>query len=182
MAVSSQAFHILALAAVLTASACARHTASSTGNTGASAGTSDTASAGAGAAPVPATFDCTKVFSSTDTAGVMTSPVKVSAVSMSTGVCELKSPDGSNIEISVDDDRDRALWEDPGQRALGKYLPVTGLGDEAFAMTNDDGAQMYIKKGSHYCGILAGIETLPVKGDALARQLGALCDKAFAAL
>jgi hypothetical protein len=166
---------------MLTTSACSKHTPSDS-STSESATASENASSEGETPSAPANFDCTKVFSATDTAGVMAPPLKVSAVAMSPGMCELKSPDGSTIQISVDDDRDRALWDDPNQRAIGKYQPVSGLGDEAFAVTSDDGTQLYVKKGSHYCGIIAGIEKVPVKGDALARQVGALCSKVIAAL
>lgn len=174
------ASQVLMIGALVMTCACSR------GGGGAARTASDSrkadAAPAANAAPAPASFDCTKVFSASDTAGVMAGPVSVSAISMSTGSCELKSPDGSDVQVSVDTDRARALWDDPNQRAIGKYGPVTGLGDEAFARTTDDGAQAYIKKGNHYCELIAGIEKLPVKGDALARQVGSLCIKAISAL
>lgn len=129
------------------------------------------------AAPV----DCNKLFSPADVADIVPGAVTVSTYAEGDNACVFKSADSSQVQVSGDGDMEEALWTDPEVNQRDKYYRrISGLGDEAFFKASD-GAQVYVKKGDHYCGVLAAINQTTLTGEPLARRLGALCDKYFAA-
>lgn len=128
-----------------------------------------------------APIDCNKLFSPADVADIMPGAVTVSAYAEGDNACVFKSADDSQVlQVSGDGDLEKALWTDPEVNQRDNYYQrISGIGDEAFFKT-PDGAQLYVKKGDHYCGVLAGINQPNLTGEALARRLGALCNKYFA--
>lgn len=127
-------------------------------------------------------IDCNKVFSPADVADLMPGVATVSLYPGGDNACVFKWPDTSLIQVSGDGDMESALWTDPEVNQRDKYYTrVSGIGDEAFFKPSGSGGQMYVKKGSRYCGIVAAIDQHQFTQEALARRLGALCDKYFAA-
>ena len=124
---------------------------------------------------------CNKLFSPGDVAGIFPGAVAVSTDTQRDNACLFKSADTSMVQVSGDDDTEQSLWSDPELNQRDKYYKrMVGFGDEAFFKASD-GAQAYVKKGDHYCGVVAGVNEPKVTGEALARQLATLCDKYFSA-
>ena len=127
-------------------------------------------------------INCNKMFAPADVAGIFPTTVTVSAYTERDNACVLKSADGSVAQVSADDNMESALWTDPELNQRDKlYKHMSGLGDEAFFKPSDDGAQVFIRKGDRYCGVVAGINHPKVTGEMLTRKLGELCNKFFAA-
>lgn len=135
-----------------------------------------------GSAEVAAPIDCNKLFSPADVADIIPGAVTVSPYAEGDNACVFKSADNSQVlQVSGDGDLEKALWTDPEVNQRDKYYKrISGIGDEAFFKA-PDGAQVYVKKGDRYCGVLAAIDQPNLTGEALARRLGALCDKYLAA-
>ncbi|MEO7051625.1 MAG: hypothetical protein ABI128_08160 [Rhodanobacter sp.] len=129
-----------------------------------------------------ASIDCNKVFSPEDVADFMPGVATVSPYPNGDNACVFKWPDTSLIQVSGDGDMESALWTDPEVNQRDKYYTrLSGIGDEAFLKTSGGGVQVYVKKGSRYCGIVAAIDQHQLTQEALVRRLGALCGKYFAA-
>ena len=175
--------YAILLLAVCVASGCSQSSTpaapSSTADTNAPSGPGNNRASGSAKAAVP--VDCNKVFSPADVADILPGVVTVSAYAEGDNACVFKFADSSQVQVSGDGDMEKALWTDPEVNQRDKYYKrISGLGDEAFFKASD-GAQVYVKKGDHYCGVLAAINQTTLTGEPLARRIGALCDKYFAA-
>ncbi|MEO8747490.1 MAG: hypothetical protein ABI379_07525 [Rhodanobacter sp.] len=127
-------------------------------------------------------IDCNQVFSPADVADLKPGVATVSPYPDGDNACVFRWPDTQLIQVSGDGDMESALWTDPEVNQRDKYYTrINGIGDEAYFKPSDGGAQMYVKKGRSYCGVVAAIDQHQFTGEALARRLGSLCDEYFAA-
>jgi hypothetical protein len=187
--VSNLKFRLLALVCAACAAACSKSEAASASSHDAVAATSSAADArSSGAAHA---IDCNKVFVPGDVAGILVAPATVSTdTQFYKGACMFNTPKGANINVSVgSDDNAKYYWHDVTATSDSKhYTPMAGVGDSA-VWWDAGGATAYVyaKKGDKYCRVELGItggaeqETASVRGIELAKKLGALCTKAFAA-
>lgn len=182
-------FRLVALACAACVAACAKSEAASSSSHDAGAATSSAAdgqnSGGAHG------IDCKKVFAPSDVAGILIAPTTVSTdTKFYRGACMFDTPKGANINVSVgSDDNATYYWHDVTATSDSKhYTAMSGVGDSA-VWWDASGATafVYAKKGDKYCRVELGItggaeqETASVRGIELAKKLGALCTKAFAA-
>lgn len=173
--------------ALCVTSACSKSRANS-----ASAATADPsgASAPAGADTGALSLDCGKVFSPNDAAGLLNPPVTVQAVPGSASWCALGSADLADITVRTgNDDMIQAMWNEATLSSEHtKFAALPGVGDQAVFKAGGHGEvpEVASKKGNVYCivdvagGSADGYKSLA--GAEVAKRLGALCNKAFAAL
>lgn len=181
---------LLALACTLGAVvACSQSSAKS-----ASASTPDSSAASAADASDDApqsTLDCTKVFVSADAVGILNDPAKVSNYTPRPGSCRFDTAkeSGSITVYGGSDMTSEMTWNDVTKSVDSlKYVALPGVGDRAVRKASD-GTEIDSKKGKVYCSILlSGIgqygtngEFTKSRGEELAKKLGALCNKYFAA-
>jgi hypothetical protein len=179
---------LLALAcAIGAASACSKSNAAQA--SGRADTTAASASADDGDGNAQATIACTKVYTAADVAGILNDPATVSEDKLWPGSCSfdtakygesIKVRPGSTIEMS---------WNDVTQsRDSLRYAPLPGVGERAVRKASD-GTEVLAKKGKLYCAIeLSGVDQpntssdfTKSRGEELAKRLGSLCNKYFAA-
>lgn len=180
---------LLALACAMCAAACSKSSAASAPAN--DAGPAASSTAGGNAAASTRAIDCTKVFSPSDVAGIFVAPATVSTdTTFYKGACLFDTPKGANINVSVGSDESaRYYWRDVTATSDSRhYTALSGVGDEArWWEAGSATAYVYARKGDRYCRVELGIpgsaeQTTPsVHGIELAKKLGALCTKAFAA-
>src|SRR5450432_57167 len=185
---------LLALACTLGAAvACSQSSAKS-----ASASAPDSSAASAADASDDAsddapqsTLDCTKVFVSADAVGILNDAAKVSNFPIGHGWCTFETAKaGGSIKISGGSDGSSELpWDDVTKsRDSVQFTALPGVGDRAVRKASD-GTEILAKKGNVYCVVeLLGIgqegtvsDFTKARGEELAKRLGALCNKYFAA-
>jgi hypothetical protein len=168
---------LLVLAFACCATAACSHAANA--STAASA-------AGGNAAPLE---DCNKVFAPGDAAGILLAPAKVTNYGPSGNSCSLDTASGASIVVvflPADNVIGQMLWKEDSAKA--EYAPLAGVGDRAI-WKKGYGAYVEILKNGGYCAVqLFGVDSAHSmhditkgRGEALAKQLGALCNKVFAA-
>lgn len=137
-----------------------------------------------------ATIDCKKVYSPADAAGLLMPPVTVEPVPGSVAWCAFGNDFSGDITVSVGSDESvEVMWNDATLSSNRvKFAPLAGVGDKAVfkAGTNPELAS---KKGRVYCivaydrGTSDHYKTFKSVGTAeVAKKLGILCTKAFAAV
>lgn len=145
------------------------------------------ASATVGADTGAVALDCGRVFSPGDVAGLLNAPVTVVQTPGSTSWCSFGNPDLGDITVrtGIGTD-DEVMWDDATVSSNRvKFVALSGVGDQAVRKAKD-GAQVSGRKGKVYCTVTAlggtGDGFRRLGADELAKRLGALCNKAFAAL
>ncbi len=132
-------------------------------------------------------LDCGRVFSAADVAGLLNAPVTVVQTPGSTSWCSFGNPDLGDITVRIGGGPDdEGMWDDATVSSNRvKFVALSGVGDQAVRKAKD-GAQVSSRKGKLYCTVTAlggtGDGYRRLGGDVLAKRLGALCNKAFAAL
>lgn len=173
----------------LAAIACALGAASAcTSRTKADATVSaDTASAAVsdgGDTSLAAPLDCNKVFSPADAAGLLKAPVTLTAIDQTSGWCNFTNEAVSDITVRTGSNEDmEAMWNAATVSSdRVKYVPLPGVGDQAVRKASD-GAEVDSRSGKLYCVVsIAGIDDYKrLSAEELAKRLGALCAKVFAA-
>lgn len=176
-------FAVIAWALCAT-SACSNHRANAAPAAGADP---PDASASTGADTGAVALDCGKVFSPGDVEGLLNAPVTVVQTPGSTSWCGFGNPDLGDITVRVGSGTDdEAMWDDATVSSNRvNLLALAGVGDRAVRKAKD-GAQVSSRKGKLYCTVTAlggtGDGYRSLGGGELANGLGALCNKAFAAL
>jgi hypothetical protein len=124
------------------------------------------------------------VITATDVAGIFTTPAARRIDDVGKDKCIFDTDSGAKLSIVTSKDDDRKSGWDLYRKMM---KPLAGLGDEA--LQDPAGATVFVAKGDIDCMIeLEGIgdssaeaTIAPDRGEALARKLGALCTKLFAA-
>jgi hypothetical protein len=175
--------------ALAAANACAKSTAdSSKQDTPVAASGGDASDASDDGSPV--LVDCGKVFSPGDAVGILNRPANVSDYTMRPGSCTLETAnDGGSIRVYGTDLTAEYSWNDVTKsRDSVKYAPLAGVGERAVWLKSN-GTEILAKKGKLYCTVeLMGIgqsgsesDFTKSRSEELAKKLGALCNKYFAA-
>jgi hypothetical protein len=131
-----------------------------------------------------APLDCNKVFVPGDAAGILTTPAKITNFPNSKRSCWFSTDNGGSIDVFGDDEE--ATWDDVTLSVdRAKYVDLPGVGDRA-ERKGSDGTVVVSKKGNVYCRVnLEGLNVrsnyTKTRGEELAKRLGALCNKLFAA-
>lgn len=136
---------------------------------------------------------CDKVYSQTDVAGLLEPPVTVSPVPGSVAWCAFMNDFSGDITVSVGSDQStEMMWNDATISShRTKFAPLPGVGDKAVfeAGTDAINPELASKKGHVYCIVAYDRGTVDhykafkgLGGAELAKMLGALCNKAFAAV
>ena len=173
----SPPLNVLALAwAVGATAACsqsATNTASSGGANSRAASSPSDDSATSSAAPV----DCSKVFAPSDVASVLSGPIKIERDAYPIG-CHFV---GTGAEVTVDVDPSlEMVWSSVA--ADTEFVDLPDVGDQARRRASN-GYDVVSRKGKHYCGAGYSMQSTAtsLSGEELAKRLGALCNKLFAA-
>jgi hypothetical protein len=181
---------LLALACTLGAAvACSQSNAKSTSASSTDSNAASTADASDDTAQ--STLDCTKVFVSADAVGILNDPAKVGNFPLGHGWCTFETAKaGGSIKISGGSDLSSEMpWDDVTKsRDSLQFAALPGVGDRAVRKASD-GTEILAKKGNVYCAVellgigQAGTESdfTKARGEELAKRLGALCNKYFAA-
>lgn len=179
---------LLALAcAVVVSSECSKS------NAGRASGRADTSSASPSAddadGDAQATIDCAKIYTAGDAAGILHDPATVSDDKLWPGSCSFNTAkDGESIKVRPGFTIEMS-WNDVTQsRDSLKYAPLSGVGERAVRKASD-GTEVIAKKGKLFCAVqLSGIDQPTTasdftksRGEELAKKLGSLCNKYFAA-
>ena len=134
-----------------------------------------------------AAIDCTRIFSPGDVAGLMAAPATVSQNTVRSGSCVFDNGHSSLIVYTGGSFTSEMTWNDVAGPSRAKYVALPGVGDEALRKA-DDGTAIYSRKGKIYCSVELpsdadsyGRDYTRTRGEALSKQLGALCNKVFAA-
>ena len=168
-------------------SACSKSDA----NTAKAAATASTgASASVRADTAAVALDCGKVFSPNDAIGLLKAPVTVGPVPGSASWCHFGNTELADITVRTgSDDDDEAMWnEATASTERVKFVALPGVGDQAVfkAGTRAETPELASKKGAMFCivSIDGGNDNTykSLGGQELAKRLGGLCNKAFAAL
>ncbi|MGH7621594.1 MAG: hypothetical protein ACREMU_04580 [Gemmatimonadaceae bacterium] len=180
---------LLPLVCAMVAAACSKSNAASAPTRDASAPASSAVDASV--TDEARALDCKKVFAPSDVAGIFVASATVSTdTQIYKGACLFDTPKGANINVSVGSDASaQYYWHDITATTDSKhYTALSGVGDAAFWWEAGSAtAYVYAKKGNQYCRVELGItggaeQTTPsVHGIELAKRLGALCTKGFAA-
>ncbi len=132
-------------------------------------------------------LDCGKVFSPGDVAGLLNTPVTIVQTPGSKSWCSFGNADLGDITVRTGSDEDaEATWDDATLSSdRVNFVALAGVGDQAVRKAKD-GAQVSSKKGKLYCTVTAlggtGDGYRGLGSEELAKRLGSLCNKAFAAL
>jgi|GEM_PF-1884202 len=181
---------LLALACTLgAAAACSQSNAKSTSASGPDSSAAPAADVSDNEAQ--STVDCTKVFVSADAVGILNDPAKVSNYTFRPGSCTFDTAkEGGSIKVYGGSDLTSEMsWNDVTKsRDSVRYVALPGVGERAVRKAND-GTELLSKKGSVYCSVvLLGMgesstvsDFTKTRGEELAKRLGALCNKYFAA-
>jgi hypothetical protein len=171
--------------AVCAMSACSKSRANT-----ASAATSDPGGATAAAGADTVAVNCGKTFSPKDLAGLLTAPVTTTAHTGNPGWCDFGNDQVADVNVSIGDDEtsESVEWNDATKGPnRPKFVALPGVGDQAMykARTAATNPEVVSKKGTFYCLVtIDGGNDNAYKslsaGD-LAKRLGALCNKMFAA-
>lgn len=179
---------LLVLFCAICTVACSKSSAASASTPDAGPAASSTATdQNTGAASA---IDCTKVFAPADVAGILTNPAKVSSDTLlGPGGCEFDTGKGAMVTTRVGSGEDaQYAWHDVSATTDGKYYTaMAGIGDAAFWREAGSSAWLIVKKGEKVCQVELGISggadegAGRARGTELAKKMGALCTKAFAA-
>lgn len=121
-------------------------------------------------------IDCGRIFSPADVAGILKGKVTISVYDMRDNACEFESADGESFTLySGSDFTDEIAFKQAVANRNGEYKALAGVGDQAFYRGN---REFMSRKGNYYCAISGSGGNPP--SVALARKLGALCNKIFA--
>jgi hypothetical protein len=165
------------LAAILVAGACSR-------GPGGAAASVRSASAVAGNTENP----CVSDLGPRDVADILgSSGVGVKAVANNAEACRFEGPDDTGMVMALrSGDEVEPFWKLTVTQNNDRMLPMAGVGDEALRLP--DGSEVMARKGALSCqadvvGMDAVLAKKSINGnrDRLARKLGALCNKVFAA-
>ena len=121
-------------------------------------------------------IDCGKVFSPADVAGILDGQVTISVYPYRDNACHFESADGGTFTLySGNGFTEQIEWKDGLANRNGDYKALAGVGDQAFYRKGE----FQSRKGNYYCAISGSGNNPP--SEALARKLGALCNKVYAA-
>lgn len=143
----------------------------------------------AGATPLA----CNKVFSPADVEGLLKSPVTVSQVPGGVAWCAFLNDFSGDITVSSGSDQsNEMLWNDATESSNSKnFVPFPGVGDKAVFEAGTDAINPVLasQKGKVYCNVAYDRGTSDhykkfqsVGAAEIGKKLGALCNKAFAAV
>jgi hypothetical protein len=126
-------------------------------------------------------LDCDKLFTLADVAGVLDSPVVLSRNSVSNG-CNFEN---ERVAIQVWSGKDTTAemsWNDvTASPDSANFVDLPGVGDQARRRASN-GFEVLSRKGNLYCFASRSSNTeTSIGAEALAKRLGALCNKVFAA-
>jgi len=122
-------------------------------------------------------LDCSKVFAPSDVAGVLTGPINLERDAYPIG-CHFV---GAGAEVTVDVDPSlEMVWSSVAADPV--YVDLPGVGDQARRRATN-GYDVVSAKGKRYCGAGYSMQSTAasLSGEELAKRLGALCNKLFAA-
>ncbi len=173
--------------ALCATSACSNSRANAAPAAGADPGA---ASAPASADTGTVALDCGRVFSPGDVAGLVKAPVTVGQVPGSASWCHFGNDEVADITVRIgSSEDDEAMWDDATVSSnRARFVAFPGVGDQAVfkAGNRAEDPELASRKGRLYCSVSIdggsdnSYKTL--SGEDLAKRLGALCNKAFAAL
>ncbi len=127
-------------------------------------------------------FDCGRVFTPNDAAGILAAPIKMVPDAYPIG-CGFQGPDGSGVSVRIDSSFEM-IWKIVNGRGGdgAKYVDLPGVGDQARRLASN-GDEVMSRKGKLYCSADFSRQSIDANldGEELARRLGALCNKLFAA-
>jgi len=163
----------MVLAALLAAAACSK----------APGGAARASSAAAGNTENP----CVRNLAPKDVADLLGSSVTVKAIASNPEACRFVGPADTGMVLGLrSGDEVEPFWKLTVTQNNNRMVPLAGVGETA--LRTPDGAEVMARKGALSCqadvvGIAAILAQKSINGssDALARKLGALCDKVFAA-
>ena len=173
--------------AVCAMSACSKARANTV-----SAAAADPAGASASVRVDTAGPDCRKVLSPDDAAGLMKPPVTVRPSPGGVAWCGFTNDLSGDITMIVGSGKNiEVFWNDANvPYESHKSVPLPGVGDKAVFEVDTHGGipEIASKKGSVYCIVTYNGGTVDqfkaftgVGGEKLAKRLGVLCNKSFAA-
>jgi len=128
---------------------------------------------------------CEKDVTSTDVADIITVPVIKQAAAINPQSCSYDAAAGASVTITLAQGEDgKTFWDMMSNPAnAGALSPLAGVGDTALHARG--GTMMIARKGDLVCsvGLVADNKQLITKarGEDLAKKLGGLCGKVFAA-
>lgn len=179
---------IAALGALTAVLACSKSQAASGAkkdSTAASAADATTSDDDSGPQDPP--IDCSKIFTPSDAAGILTKPATVEAYTPFPRSCMLKTSNGGEFRVHTGTDFTTEMgWNEMSNAGnSAKYTALPNVGDRAYYRIQGS-AELVSKKGKMYCAISSSDfsntgDFTSDRGAALAAKLGALCTKMFAA-
>ena len=125
---------------------------------------------------------------SADVADLITAPVEKRGMATNAQTCTYHAAAGATVTISLaSDDDGKFAWDVASNPANGQREPIAGIGDAALAWRS--GTDLVARKGGLVCSVditgtddADGMQVLTKsRGAELAKKLGALCNKVFAA-
>lgn len=132
---------------------------------------------------------CEKDVTPSDIAGIITAPVVKEAATMNPQSCSYHAAAGATVTISLSQgEESKSFWDLMTNPAItGTLSPLAGVGDTALHARG--GTQVIARKGDLVCSIditgtdnADGMDVITrARGEELAKKLGALCGKVFAA-
>jgi hypothetical protein len=180
---------LLALAcAVAASSACSKSNAEPA--SGRADSTATSASGDDEGGDAQAAVDCTKIYTSGDAVGILNDPAKVSNDKLWPGSCTFDTAkEGGSIAVRAGSTIEMSWIDVTQSRDSLKYSPLSGVGERA--VRKADGTEILAKKGKSYCAVeLTGMgqsgsgtdsDFTKTRDEELAKKLGQLCSKYFAA-
>ncbi len=170
--------NLIALGGLLCATAACSQSAPKTASTGGSDSAAASQPADANTPGNAATVDCSNVFAPSDVAGILAAPIQIGPDGGYAVGCSLEGA-GSSVAVRVDPSIEMG-WNSVS--ASSDFVDLPGVGDQARRRASN-GREVVSKKGDRYCGATFSMQSTDTKlgAEELAKRLGALCNKLFAA-
>ncbi|OOG56843.1 hypothetical protein B0E48_12215 [Rhodanobacter sp. C03] len=125
-------------------------------------------------------LDCDKLFTTADVAGILESPIELSRNPLSNG-CTFEN-ERVAIQVWIGKDTTAEMsWNDvTASPDSANFVDLPGVGDQARRRASN-GFEVLSRKGKLYCFASRSSNTdTNIGAEALAKRLGALCNKVFA--
>jgi hypothetical protein len=172
---------LLALAFACCAAAACSQTASPPASNSGTGSAAASAAANDGTADPVKPLDCDKIFTTADVAGILESPVELSRNPVSNG-CNFEN---ERVAIQIYTGKDftaEMSWKDVTASAdSANFVDLLRVGDQARRRASN-GYEVLSRKGNLYCFASRSSNTeTSIGAEELAKRLGALCNKVFAA-
>lgn len=173
------------LAAVYVLSACSQSAAPS--QTSAATGPASTLAPTNDAGNKASGNPC-DVITAADVAGILVTPA-TSKVGSNPGACTYETATKGQVTINVAQGDSANFWWSLATTSQGANVPLAGIGDKALYNAFAGGRPLIARKGDMTCFVdVVGYDNSGAmdsitkdRGETLARKLGALCTKIFAA-